>query len=180
MKIDIVDGERFHCGQIARTLRAEHHLLLLRKNVNVHRELRKKFDASYYRRSAFIDGYLAAVWGVEGSPLSFTGQLWLALSQYALRYPLAVLRQAKVEIEHVSRLQREIVTTVQPEDEAAHRLVVWLGFETADGFGGGPAHTRSRRNNLLRYMSNNPELVHDYGGGGQIGVIWRKEWNEAF
>ena len=179
MIVEIKDGERWHCGQIARTLRAEHHLLLLRKNVNVHRELRRKFDRSYYRRSAFIDGYLAAVWGVEGSPLSFHGQLWLALSQYALRYPMAVLRQAKLEVEHISNLQRELVTTVQPEDEAAHRLVVWLGFETPDGFGGGPAQTRQRRNNLLRYMKGNPELVHDYGGTGQIGVIWRKEWSEA-
>src|SRR5205814_7610958 len=114
---------------------------------------------------AFIDGNLAGVWGVMGTPLAYTGLLWMALSQYALKFPTTVLKLTRSEIKVISRLQREIVTTVMPEDEAAHRLVVWLGFETPCGFGGGPAHTRSRRNNLLRYMANNPELVHDYGGG---------------
>lgn len=180
MKIEIRDGERWHCGQIARTMRAEHHLLLLKKGVNVHREIRKKFDGSYYKRAAFVDGYLTALWGVEGSALSFTGLLWLVLSQYGTRFPLAVLRVAKEEIINISRMQHEVVTTVLPDDEAAHRLVVWLGFETPDGFGGGPAHNRQRRNNLLRYMANNSELVRDYGGGGQIGVIWRRNWNEGF
>ena len=174
MKVEITEAKLQHCGQITRLLRVEHAAMLLRMGVPIHRELRDSFHRSYYRRAAFVDGHLVAVWGCEGSLISSTGLLWLAMSQYAVKFPMAVLRYAKREIEHLGKTKTELVTTLLPDDEPAHRLAVFLGFEAPDGFGGGRARDRRFRNNLMNYWRSNPELLMESGGAAQVGVIWRR------
>lgn len=178
MNLQIIDAKPHHCGQIARSIRVDHHAALLKVNVPIHHELRAAFDRSYYRRAAFFDGHLAAVWGAEGSILASRSLVWLALAQYAVKFPIAVLRQAKREIDYLARTKSELVTTVIPDDEAAQRLVAFLGFESPDGFGGGPARTRSSRGNLVRYLKSNPSLIMVTAGSArQVGVIWRRSWH---
>jgi hypothetical protein len=175
MKLVITDAKRFHCGQMARSMRVEHHAALLKMGVSIHRELRRVFDLSYYSRAAFVDGHLAGLWGLEGSMLSSSAKVWLVLSQYALRFPVTVLRQAKTEIAYMAATKTDLITTMIPDDEPAHRLVAFLGFESPDGFGGGRPRSRSGRNNLLRYLKNNPELMVSAGTASQIGVIYRRD-----
>lgn len=171
MNIEIADAKRFHCGQMARLMRADHHAALLKMGVPVHQELRRTFDLSYYRRSAFVDGYLFAMWGMEGSIFASMAKVWLVLSQYAAGFPVTILRHAKQEIADMALTKSTLITTLIPDDEPAHRLVAFLGFEAPDGFGGGPPRGRSSRNNLLRYMRNNPEMLIPSGMMPQIGVI---------
>lgn len=178
MEVEIVDAKIRHCGQIARYLRVDHAAMLMRRDVPIHRELRRHFDASYYRRSAFVDGHLAAVWGCEGALISSSGFLWLALSQYALKFPTAALRYAKREIDHLAKTKTELGTTLLPEDEAAQRLAVFLGFESRDGFGGGRARSRKFRSNLMRYWRSNTELLVDTGRNAQIAVIWHRQGSD--
>lgn len=175
MKIEIVNAKRYHCGHMARLMRVEHHAALLRMQVPIHREIRRTFDLSFYRRSAFLDGDLAAMWGLEGSMLSSAARVWLVLSQHVLKHPTLILRHAAREIERMAATRSELVTTVIPDDDAAHRLVAFLGFESPDGFGGGRARNRSGRNNLIRYFRNNPDLMVHAGPMPQIGVVYRKE-----
>lgn len=178
MKIEISEMKAWHVGSILRRMRVDHEAALRAMDVDMHSELWAKFQCSYYRRSAFIDGYLAAVWGVEGTSLSSEGLVWLVLSQYALKFPVAVLRHAKAEIRHLARTKTRLVTTLVPDDDAAHRLVIFLGFQPADGFGGKPATTRSSRNNLLRYLKNNPDLMVAAGTARQVAVCWDRVWHE--
>lgn len=178
MRVEIVEAKLWHCGAIARSLRVEHAGMLIRMGVPIHRELRDYFDRSYYRRSALVDGHLVAVWGCEGSLISSSGLLWLAMSQYAVKFPIAVLRYAKREIAHLAKTKTELGTTLLPDDEAAHRLAVFLGFEAFDGFGGGRARDRRFRNNLMNYWRSNPELLVSAGRSAQIGVIWRRQGSE--
>lgn len=180
MKLDIVPARRHHLGKIARSMRVEHAASLMRMQVPIHGDLCTYYERSYYARSAFLDGHLCAVWGAEGSPISSTCSLWLVLSQYALRFPVTILRQAKKEIEYLARTKTMLVTTVIPDDAAAQRLVAFLGFEAPDGFGGGPARTRSARGNLIRYLMRNPDLMIPAGSAQQIGVIWRREYHSEF
>jgi hypothetical protein len=179
MKLEITDAKLRHCGQIARLLRVEHAYELMRREVPIHRELRVMFNQSFYKRAAFVDGHLCAVWGAEGSMMSSTANVWLALSQYAVKFPITVLRVARRELQHLGRFKPEIITTVIPQDEAAHRLVAFLGFESPDGFGGGPARDRSARGNMLRYIRSNPDLLVPAGPTKQIGLIYRSLWNRS-
>lgn len=174
MKLQIVDGKRRFCGQIARTMRVEHHAALLKRGVSIHRELRRVFDLSYYSRAAFVDGHLAALWGMEGSIMSSSARVWLILSQYAVRFPIAIMRQARAELAYVAGTKTEVLTTLIPEDAAAHRLVAHLGFESPDGFGFGPPHGRRARGEFLHHLQSTPGIMHEH----QVAVIWRRE-NQA-
>lgn len=175
MKIEISEAKAWHVGAILRRMRVDHEAAMRQMNVNLHHELRAKFLCSYYRRAGFIDGELAAVWGVEGTSLSAEGLPWLVLSQYAVKFPVAVLRYARKEIAYLARTKVRLVTTVVPSDEAAQRLVAFLGFEAPDGFGDGPAFSRSSRNDLLDHLRSNPDLLVSAGSAQQIGVIWRRQ-----
>lgn len=175
MKLVITDAKRFHCGQIARTMRVDHEAALLKMGVSVHRELRRVYGLSYYRRAAHLDGYLVGLWGMEGSMLSSQGKVWLVLAQYALRFPKLILGHARAELANMAIGKSELFTTVIPDDEAAHRLVAHLGFESPDGFGEGPARTVRDRGRLLRHLSTTPDLMVE----SQVGVIWRKDRQEG-
>lgn len=175
MKLDIVPGRLRFCGQLCRALRVDHAYALMRRDVPIHRELRAMFARSFYTRAAFIDGHLAAMWGAEGSMIGSEAFLWLALSQYALRYPVTVLRHARREIELLASTRQTLVTTVIPEDEPALRLATFLGFESPDGFGGGPARSAISRRNLIQYMERSPHLLVQAGGAQQIGLVWHRE-----
>lgn len=176
MKVELTAGRLHHCGQLARTMRVDHHAALIRMGVPIHRELRDIFGRSYYRRAAFVDGHLAALWGVEGTRLTSWGRLWLVLSQYAMTFPITVARHAKREIAQIAMVKPTLVTTVIADDAPAQRLVVFLGFEAPDGFGGGPAKTRSARGNLARYLYRNGDLMVRAGNAQQVEVIFRRDW----
>ncbi len=175
MKIDIVPAKLHHCGILARFLRVEHAALLMRTNVPIHRELRDTFERSYYRRSAFVDGHLAGMWGCEGSLISSQGMVWLAMSQYAVKFPMTALRLAKREIDHLAKTKTELLTTLLPDDEPAHRLALFLGFEALDSFGGGRARCRRTRSTLMRHLRTNPDFLVNAGTAKQIGVVWHRE-----
>lgn len=179
MKLVITDAKRFHCGQIARTMRVDHEASLRVMGVSIHRELRRVFGLSYYRRCAHLDGHLVALWGMEGSMMSSSGKVWLVLSQYALRFPKLILGHARLEIENMALGKSELFTTVIPDDEPAQRLVAHLGFESPDGFGEGPARTVRARGRLVRHLNGNPDLMVEAGTARQVAVVWRKDRQES-
>lgn len=175
MKLEITDAKPFHCGQIARSMRVDHHRLLLSMNVPIHRDLRSMFDGSYYRRAAFIDGTLSAIWGVESTPVNSDGRVWLVLSQHAIKHPMTIIRQARRELTHLAGTKSCLTTTVIADDEPAIRLAIMLGFQVENDPEGLPAMDREGRNRLMRYLKSNPDLLVPAGGAQQIGIIWRPE-----
>lgn len=132
MKLEVKDARPYHCGQIARILRAEHRSAILAIGLDPHRELRTCFDASCHRRAWFLDGRLVAVFGVTGPRIASTGFIWLALSEEATKYPVKLVREAIREIREVMITKRVLTTTIQTQDEAAVRFARFLGFERAD------------------------------------------------
>lgn len=152
----IIEARAHHCGQMARRLRIEHRAAIA--GINAHRELRDRFEASAFRRAWLIDGELAALGGVVGGALSTTGYIWLALSELALRYPVATVKEARRQLDEIMATKRELGTVIVPADKAALRFAVFLGFHVADQGLGGPAGTRLERSALRRYLESAPEL----------------------
>ncbi len=95
---EIIEARPWHCGQMCRQLRHEHAQALVRMAVNSHREMKSCFDQSSYSRAWLIDGRLGAIGGVTGSLLDPAGYVWLAISQDAMRYPKAVVREARRQL----------------------------------------------------------------------------------
>lgn len=175
MKLDIIDAKIFHCGAIIRAMRVDHQRALMAMGVPIHRELRRMFDGSYYRRAAFIDGALAAVWGVESTPICSDGLVWLVLAQHAMKHPFTIMRQARKELAALAGSKVQLSTTVIADDEAAIRLAVALGFEVANDMRGAKAETKVGRGRLMRYLQGNPDLLVPAGTAKQIGIVWRRE-----
>lgn len=175
MKLEVTEGHLWQCGRIARSMRVDHHRLLLSMGVPIHRELRAMFEGSYYRRAAHLDGTLAAIWGVESTPVSSDGRVWLVLAQHAIKHPMTIIRQARRELTHLAGTKSCLTTTVIADDEPAIRLAVMLGFRVENDPAGVPASGKEGRGRLMRYLKGNPDLLVPAGGAQQIAVVWRPE-----
>ncbi len=128
MKFEIIEGREHHCGQISRLLRLGHREIVARFGIDTHRELRARFDDSAFRRAWLIDGHLAALGGVTGPLLASSGFLWLAISNRAMKYPVAMVREAKSQLEVICEIKRELVTTIMDGDEESKRFAIFVGF----------------------------------------------------
>lgn len=161
----IVDGKPWHCGQMIRILRHEHTKSLITTGVDSHRELKTRFDLSIFCRAWLVDGQLAALGGVCGSKLSALGFVWFAMSERAKRYPVALVKEARRQLEEIMVVKRELATTIIPDDDAALRLAVYLGFHVADSGRGAPAESRSGRRHLADFVKSEPSLRVPVGIG---------------
>lgn len=131
---EIIEARAHHCGQIIRSLRDDHRACIDQLGQDAHRALRTCFDASSFRRAWLVDGRLSAVWGVSGSMISPEGYGWLALTNAATSHPIAVIREARRQIDEIMIVKRRLVTTVIGNDKAARRFAAAIGF-VVDGDG---------------------------------------------
>jgi hypothetical protein len=162
---DLIDAKTWHCGQVIRILRREQKEAMAVIGVDSHYELRAAFDDSAYRRAWLIDGRLVGIGGVAGPMLSPFGMVWLALSNKATKYPLALVRLLRRELDHVMETKRTLLTTILVGDEASERFAVFMGFVPL----GGPnyilgASSRFGRKEVARQMK-------EMGGEGYIRIM---------
>jgi hypothetical protein len=164
-KFEVIEAKEFHCGQILRRLRIEHREAIERVGANAHHELRALFDSSYLRRAWLIDGKLAALGGVSGSIMSHYGFVWVALSSEAMKYPVALVREAKRQIEEIMATKSQLVTTIVGGDDGAKRFAIFLGFHCDHDGLGSPAYSKFSRRNLANYLESTPDLRVPIGKG---------------
>lgn len=168
----IVEGKHKHCGRIARILRREQQEECLRRNISIHAEIRAMFDSSYFRKAWLIDGRIAGLGGVQGSMMSPTGLVWVALSQEAMKYPVAIVKEARHQLEEIMLTKIELTTSVSFHDEAAQRFAAFLGF----GVGGmPPAFSRAGRRTMIEQMNSEGAPRTFAGSHWQIAVSLQRE-----
>lgn len=96
------------------------------------------FAMSADRRAWLIDGRLAALGGVIGTELSSNIALWLAVAEFATRYPIAMMKTAHEWLCRFGENHRTIRTTIVLSDGKSLRFAWKLGFllvEKADDGG---------------------------------------------
>lgn len=117
-------------------LRAAACITLQGFSLDPRRALHRAFIASSYCRTALRDGKPIAMWGVKGTMLGETAFVWLVLSEAVTKMPVSVVKEARAELARVMETNSEVAITVLPDDEAAVRFAVYLGFhdrENDDG-----------------------------------------------
>lgn len=124
----LTDAKPFHCGQMIRHLRRAHKNAMLALGGDMHAQLRTCFDASSYRKAWFVDGKLAGLGGVMGTQMSSAGYLWLAFTNGATRYPVALVKMVKAELAEIMETKRMLITGVLQDDPAAARFAERMGF----------------------------------------------------
>jgi hypothetical protein len=150
---ELVEAKAWHCGAMSRLLRLEHHEAVTMVGLDSHRELRRVFDESIYRKAWLIDGKLASIGGVVGSVLSATGMIWLAFSGRATKYPLAMTKLMQRQLAEIMLTKRHLITTIMDGDLASERFAIFLGFVPAtDGDYVLPASSRFGRKEIARRL----------------------------
>lgn len=99
-----------------------------------------------------MDGKPIAMWGVKNTMLGNTGVVWLVLSEAVTHMPVAVVKEARAELAAVMERLDEIAITVLPDDEAAIRFAVYLGFHDRDNDDG-----QMSRKELCRSILADPQ-----------------------
>jgi len=127
--IEEVEAKPFHCGILARTLRAEHRDILAKAGAPIHKQLREYFDFSILRRTWKMDGKVVAMAGVLGT-LSSRETAWLALSDEITAHPVMIMRRAERYIEEVTKYADRISCDVLAGDKKAIDFARFLGFMT--------------------------------------------------
>lgn len=168
----IIDARPWHCGAMVRLLRIEHQKAIARLGINSHRELRERFDASAFRRAWLIDGRLAALGGVTGPQAAAVGQIWLALSNEAMRYPLAIVKEARCQITEIMSVKRVIATTILDGDETSKRFAIFLGFVPSDAEAEAPAVSRYGRRELYRRLDTSHAARVPVGIGYAVAMTY--------
>lgn len=163
----IIEAKMHHCGKMVRRLRSEHARLIGELGVDPHRELTNIFYASSYRRAWLIDGELAALGGVAGAMASPNGYVWLAVSELALKYPVAMVKEARRQLEQILTTRSRLTTILIGDDAAARRFAIFLGFRVASK-GGATLSRLARRD--VDLLSNTVDVWRPYGRGHVIDM----------
>lgn len=157
-EVRIAPARAWHCGRMVRAMRRDHREALERRGIDVHREMRRAYEASWWRGVLLVDDELVALGGVKGNLLSPVGDCWLCLSQTARHYPLLLLRtMANLRDTIMATGKRELVATVLPDDDAAQRFAAFLGFHTAEIGPGQRAYSKAGRRALIDFMRHDPD-----------------------
>lgn len=132
MNVELREAKAWHCGAISRRLRRDYQALV--DGVNQHAEMRAVFDSSLScRKALYIDGQLAAIGGVTGTDISAEAEIWLAVSEEAVRVnPITVTRLFKRELDKVLETRRRLVTVVLKNDRRGMMLAYFLGFRVCE------------------------------------------------
>jgi hypothetical protein len=118
--------------------------------------LRKSFRAALIRETIFVDGEIAAMWGMGGDALSDIGTPWLLTTPAAERVPVSFLRVAKKNVATMLRLKPILVNYVDARYARACRFVEALGFVLEPPAPFGPKGALFRRFELRREWATKP------------------------
>lgn len=151
-RFELVDAKLYHCGRMARRLRATHRAAIALVGKNIHAELRDKFRESFFKKAWLIDGELAALGGVTGTLLAPYGYVWLAFTEKALAHKRAIVREARRALDELMETKSALATFILLEDDAALRFAVFLGFHVNHGEIGEPAYSKAARAALHEHL----------------------------
>lgn len=133
MTYSIIPASVRHIRPMSATMRTAGSMAVQAFGFEPRAALRRAFVASFYCRTALVEGRPVAMWGLAGTLLSDSAYAWLVLSREVTRMPIAVVREARAELQRAARAHGDIATTVLPDDKASIRFALHLGFKPSDG-----------------------------------------------
>lgn len=129
MKIEVVDVSPLHIGPMIAAMEPSE----VASTPHPRRVLRAAVADSAYRRTALLDGRVAAMWGVTGPLAAATGHVWLLMSRAARAVPVKViLALVRDELAAVMATKTELVSFAPAADARALRFMRFLGFAVAE------------------------------------------------
>lgn len=114
--------------RIAANLRTEDAAEITGFGLDPRTALRNSFRHAILRKTAFVDGEIAAMWGLGGAMLADTGVPWLMTTPVVERVPVTFLKVGRAQLAEM-RMHRKLLENVVLASYArACRFLEVLGF----------------------------------------------------
>jgi hypothetical protein len=150
MNYEIVPTDRTHIDALGRNLRVADQSEIQAAGMTGQRALWRSWRAAYYAATALVDGEVAAVWGVGGSPMGRIGRPWLLTSPPIERVRFAILRVGRGEVGKMLAIYPEMRGFVDSRYEGALGLLRKLGFDLSQPVPFGPHGAPFRQYSIRR------------------------------
>lgn len=124
----IIDCEPCHLRTLARTLRREDAEEVMALGQRSWRVLLEAWRASAVRRTALVDGEVAACWGVCGPMTGGTGIPWLLTAPAIERVWIDFAREARREVREMLEVYPDLENYVHAPYKRAVGFLKVLGF----------------------------------------------------
>lgn len=143
----IAEAKIGHAGMIARRLRAADREEILALYGDCRKAIRHCFMVSCIRRVAFVDGEIAAMWGVTGTLLSQTANVWLVTTPAIERIPFSFAKEARRELAEFMETREAVRGHVFAGYERAVRFMKMMGFSV------GPPEPHGRTGEMFHELT---------------------------
>jgi len=150
VRYQIVPAQLNHVSMLADKLRRGDKLELTSVGMSPNRALFKAFRGSIIRRTAFVDGDIACMFGVGGSVLSGVGYPWLLTSEAIERVPFSFVREGRREVAKMQAMFPLLENYVLASYVQACGFLLILGFDLGPPVEFGPKRALFRRFELRR------------------------------
>lgn len=80
-------------------------------------------------RTAFIEGRIAAIWGLSGTIFGNIGQPWLILTPETQEYPMRVAFRYRKELKNMLQMFNILEEFVPVENNSSIRMLELMGFK---------------------------------------------------
>lgn len=128
--IKIVPATAAHIAELKQNLRPEDATEILRFGVTIQHALWYSYRRSLVRKTALIDGAVAACWGCHGVFMGNTAVPWLMTTHEVKKVsPLRFARFYQHEVLQMLRMFPKLENYVDSEYSAAIRLLEIIGFK---------------------------------------------------
>ena len=124
----IVDSTPGHIRDLSQNMRDNDRMEVCSIGFTEREIVRKSYDRAIWKKTVFVNGKLACMFGLGGHLLSDTGVPWLLTTREIERIPLAFVREAKREVRKMLGHFRRLENYVHADYAAAIRFLEILGF----------------------------------------------------
>lgn len=129
LNIEIVDSTHKHVKELAKTLRPKDRLEAEGLGLNPEQGLFYAFRWALWRRTALVDGQVAAMWGLHGSLLGNLGRPYLITGEAVnLIHPVKFARIYKQEVETMKQMFPVLENYVDIRYKESVRMLKIAGF----------------------------------------------------
>lgn len=127
--INIAPSEPWDVSKLRNNLRPEDENEILRFGVSIQYALWRSYRRALIRKTAFIDGQIAAMWGCGGTFLGNKGMVWLMTTPEVKKVsPLKFTRIYQEEVNNMLKMFKRLENYVDAEYDCAIRLLDIIGF----------------------------------------------------
>jgi hypothetical protein len=130
----IIESEPHHFRMLVERLRDEDKAEIEAAGLSANKALWKSYRSAMLRRTAFVDGEIAAMWGVSGTLMSNVGHPWLLTTPACEKVPFAYVREGKKHASEMLQLHPILSNFVDASYERAIRFLKLAGFDVGKPF----------------------------------------------